>query len=471
MKRPSFAALALAILSITVPGITAPGQIQWAKSLDDALDQAKRQNKIVFIAMNMDGERANDRIAAVHYRDGLLAKLSSYTVNLFCSNDIHKKSGSCPRCKGTRCAQHRDNDIQVRKRILKLENDDPILPPVHLFVAADGKILTSVSKFVTAGELEWMWVDAIRELQPNFDWSPSESSRAPEHLQQGAANTTKLTETPPSDAKVKQALKDIKKVSGGRRNWRRMLRNSQKNSRVIIRSDDKRALDWGRDALRSYRQFSTGLLRDIGRLSPRPWSGVIVEWLADKSADKRKTTAIALEQLANPKSVNALITAVRREKEIDVLGRMLRALAWSGPTKRNAITTVTKIAKSHKFSVARAHAVVAVGKLEKREPITTALRAALQDPDPMVRSVAAYVIAIRQDRDLMQHLHSSTEAETNTTAKAWMAKAIEAVKTGNTKPFEGFLTKVLDGDDPGSPLDRLRKMAEGFGDDSNEKKD
>jgi HEAT repeat protein len=151
-----------------------------------------------------------------------------------------------------------------------------------------------------------------------------------------------------------------------------------------------------------------------------------------------------------------------KEKEDDILGRMLRALAASGPNKSTAISTVTKAAKSHKEARVRAHAIVGVGKIEKREAVTASLRAGLQDEDALVRTVTAYVIAIRQDKALLDHLVTSLQAETEDSVKAWFEKAINAVKSGDTKAFKDFLPKILDGNEPGSELDRLREMAEDF---------
>ena len=189
---------------------------------------------------------------------------------------------------------------------------------------------------------------------------------------------------------------------------------------------------------------------------------MIEAYLTDTKDETRKTVAIALEQLANPKSVNPLRKAAKKEKEDDILGRMLRALAASGPGKSTAISTVTKAAKSHKKARVRAHAIVGVGKIEKREAVTTSLRVGLQDEDALVRTVTAYVIAIRQDKSLLDHLVASLQAETEDSVKAWFEKAINAVKSGDTKAFKNFLPKILDGNEPGSEIDRLREMAEDF---------
>ena len=150
----------------------AHGQIQWATSLDDALEKAKAEKRVIFVAMNMDGERANDEIAADHYKDPILVKLSRNTINLFCSNNLHKKSGGCTRCKGTTCAAHRKSDFDVRRKILGVDGDAALVAPQHLFVSPEGKVIHSAAYFITKGELEWMWVDAIREIQPTFDWAP-----------------------------------------------------------------------------------------------------------------------------------------------------------------------------------------------------------------------------------------------------------------------------------------------------------
>ena len=188
----------------------------------------------------------------------------------------------------------------------------------------------------------------------------------------------------------------------------------------------------------------------------------------------RLAAVIALEQLGDPKSLSSLKTGFKKEKELDVQGRMLRAMAKVAPTNKQAILLVQKTLKSHKLEFVRAHAAVAVGLLEDRAAVTEGLRRALQDSSGLVRSVAAYVIAIRQDKEMLQHLQFSLKAENEADVKKWLGRAETAIKTGDTKAFKNFLKNTLDNKDVareamGEPRrgrrDRGRGRGEGDGED------
>ena len=453
-----------------------PAQIQWASSLDEALAEAKASNKAVFIAINMDGERANDQMVRDHYRDATLVKLSKNTINLFCSNNNHGR-GSCKRCKGTTCAIHRANDYQVRRKILKTDGNTSVIAPQHLFVNGDGEIINSATYFITKGELEWLWVKAIGSVQTDFEWTPSGRYRAPASMKKGDADKSPAPEAPPTKEEVEQALKNIKNANndtggddgddGDARNpwrkWAKRMEGAQKNSRILIRSDDKRALSWGQNSLRSYGRFRDNLIRDIGDFSPSPWSKLIEERVDDKSEKTRRTTIIALEKIANPKSATKLRKALKKEKDEVLRGRILRALAACSPTNSSTLRTIKKAVKSDKSEIIRSHAVVAAGKLENRDAITECLQTALQDESSKVRSVAAYVIGVRLDKAMMDSLLSTMQAETEDAVKSWMQKAVDAIKSGDNKAFKTFLAATLGDDKEQSEEGLLDAAREAFG--------
>lgn len=449
MRNPSPTRLCAALLLWVTAHLsdTLPAQIRWEKSFDAAIAKAKAEDKILFIALNMDGERANDQMVSDHYQDDTLVKLSLETVNLFCSNNIHTRTGRCPRCKGPSCAEHRANDFAVRRKILKVDGEVPIVAPQHLFVAPDGAIINSASYFITKGELEWMWARAIKTTRPDFDHKPSGRVRAPEQLRKGAVDSSTLDEKPPTPKEVKESLRTVKKLSQppGRdvRAWGKFFNEVQTKARTLIRSDDKKALEWGKATMRSYKDLRTQLIEDVGDYAPKAWSKVIEEWLGAKSEETRLATIVALEKLADPKSVAALRSSCRKEEVDEIAGRCYRALATCGPTNKLAIRTVSKAATSHRSALIRAHAVVAAGKLEDRKAINKCLTSAIQDKDPLVRSTAVYAIAVRQDEAMLPRVKALSQSEADPAVLGWATKAIKAVETGDHSTFQKFLAEVL----------------------------
>ncbi|MCA8956957.1 MAG: HEAT repeat domain-containing protein [Planctomycetes bacterium] len=448
-----------------------PAQIAWSPSLDRALEQAKAQQKVVYLVLHLDRERASDELLAHHYKDSGIVQLSRSTVNLFCSADLHRSSGTCPRCATGVCQDHRNNEHHVRRKIFKLEDDSIVVSPQHVFLDPTGAVISSATGALTIGELEWMMADAIRVTSPAFPFTPSGRTRAPVGFKKGAVVKTSQGQRPPTADQVKRALENAKKLAssgggggrGGRGGGRggggfgQRMQAAQRDAEVIIRSDSKKALEWGERTLRDYGFARGTLLRSIGKASPKNWFSVVAGLLDNKDDGTRRRAAAALEKLATHKALAPLRKQSRTEGEPAVLGHCLRAMAACGPVDRSVIAAVAKAAKSHKEEVARAHAVVAGGLLEDRQAVTQCLLGALQDPSAKVRSTAAYVIAVRQDRDLLDALRASTQAEGDAGTKDWMQKADLAVRGRDPSAFENFLAQQLE------PAERGPGEGGGFG--------
>ena len=65
--------------------------ISWQTDFDKAMALAKAEKKVVFIAINMEGERANEEAVRVHYKDSRILSLSKSTINLFATADRGEK--------------------------------------------------------------------------------------------------------------------------------------------------------------------------------------------------------------------------------------------------------------------------------------------------------------------------------------------------------------------------------------------
>ena len=83
MTPPLLAALLLAIL----PGADS---IAWQPSLEAALERARAENRPVLLAVNMDGERANDLLAEEVYTDATIAELAALCACVVASATEHR---------------------------------------------------------------------------------------------------------------------------------------------------------------------------------------------------------------------------------------------------------------------------------------------------------------------------------------------------------------------------------------------
>ena len=83
MQALSAALLGLALCAgFAAPTASTGKAIEWSPSYQEALELAAKEARVIFIAVNMDGERANDRMADQVYGDRTIVALSESSVNM-----------------------------------------------------------------------------------------------------------------------------------------------------------------------------------------------------------------------------------------------------------------------------------------------------------------------------------------------------------------------------------------------------
>ena len=157
---PQFLATSvLLLLPLPVRPVAGAADIDWQPSYETALLRAADEDRVLFVAVNMDGERANDRTADKTYHDKTVVGLSEHTLNLVASLSEHAKPDrTCPRFGDVTCADHRRVDIDVRENVLAPDDEGYVIAPQHVFLKPDGEVILSVPYEISAAELEWCFV-------------------------------------------------------------------------------------------------------------------------------------------------------------------------------------------------------------------------------------------------------------------------------------------------------------------------
>jgi hypothetical protein len=123
------------------------GEIPWEPTYEGALSRAAAEGLVTFVAVNMDGERANDRMAEEVYGDKRIRELAAVTVDLVASSFTHGKGdGACPRFGTVTCEQHRRVDVEVRGKVLKPDKQGFVVAPQHVWLDPKGQVLLSASR-------------------------------------------------------------------------------------------------------------------------------------------------------------------------------------------------------------------------------------------------------------------------------------------------------------------------------------
>ena len=428
----------------------AGSSIEWQASLESALTQAARDHRPILVCLNRAGEGVSDRLLEEHFQDERILRLLEESVNLFASDGEHvRKDGSCKRAQGRKCTEHRVALEAVQKQLAdrkrapkkgkgrnpKQESAQPatgpaLLAPQQVFLNGQGELLFSVPYGLTIGELEWCLAEAISRVDPRFDRVLGERARAPRRLLERdlAAARKQPAPLPPDAEAVEQILQRLHRTGNG--DWDQQ---TKADIAGLVLSENSQAVGYVKSLLsrrnpnRKRRYKLTELLHLIGRTSPPSWWSTVVPFVDDYRAEIRVEAAVALEQLAHPGALDALLKQNRKEEDLGAQGAQIRALAAVAPAHKSVLKLVSNLAQRSKLEELRVEALIAAASLEQRTGVSELAQAALADESVRVRALAAWLIGVRRADELQQALALARDAEIDSGAKSAMEVALAAL--------------------------------------------
>lgn len=440
----------------TLRGGTEAGLV-WQKLFEEAQALAKREKKVVFVAVNMDGEKANERMLAKVYTDKAVIELARSTVNVIASAAEHAGADKpCPKFDGLYCLDHRRTDMTLRKELLKPDSDGFVVAPQHVFLDPEGKVLCSVPYEVSASELAWCFASALKAVDPASTASAPPGARAPRRLIQGAVFDPKSAAGGAGRTLTRQEVLDLIKElkKSGRGGWdleqlRGLLASDEPEAREFILLELKSAGggrggggrggggrggggglglgDGGGDNRHSR------LMHAIGILSPPSWWEVAAEFLGDSDAKLAAETIVTLEQLAAPESVKALQAELADAKEKSAQKDLLRALGSAGANEKSVRAMLLKKCKGEKDETLRLSAIVACGPFAAHDEAAEELVKLLQSAPAAERRAAACAMAISRDARFQPALEALAKDAPSPDTAATCKTALEVLKGGELK--------------------------------------
>ncbi len=420
-----FLALMLGSLGFAfAPSPALAGKIQWEAEYEAALAKAEAESKVVFLAVNMDDEKGNDRMVKNVYTDRTINKLASATVNLVASVGRHKTSGACPHLGSITCEEHRAIEARVNGKILKPDSRGHVVAPQHVWMDAKGKILLSVPYEVTAGELEWCFHEAARRIDPDYAGKASGKSKRPRRwIPDGVYDgENDPGERAPDRDEALELIKEIRKgvLRGGdlTKAYRRLAEADEPEAREQVGQFLKSSRGGGKLGRRGGRKAQTSkqtaaMIRVIGLVSPQSYWEVLDSMVGSGGDDLRNETAVAMEQLAAPEALKALTKAYKKEK--DDLGRknLIRAIAACGSQDKGALSTLLRAAKQGGDDVLRRNALIGLGWQVDQEGVRSIVEKALKKESMEDRIAAVVGMGISRDPIWVETLKEMAEGAGN----------------------------------------------------------
>ncbi len=428
------------------------GDILWRVDLQKTQEAAAASKSVVFIAVNMDGERANDRLVQETYADQTIQELSERTLNLVASNFEHGSSDKpCSRFKTVTCEEHRHVDGDVRSKILSPDARGFVVAPQHVFLGPDGKVILSVPYDLKTAELEWCFVHALRSVDPDLKIGLSSGARPPKRLMMGSVYSLESEEAAEQQAPLTreaalELIKDLKKgkFKGG---------DLVSAVRRLAMADEPEAREYCLQQLRKVPGRSGGKLgggaqhKDvrpthlhwIGAHSPSSYWEVMVEFIDDNDPEMRAEAIVALEQLGDKHSLKALVARLRKEKEERLQKNILRAIGTCAADDKTARKTLLKQAKSKREPLLQINAILALGWLSKHKDIDEFLLESLEAEVEDTRRAAVLAMALTRDQAWHEILKGELAKSPTPVYQETLEKGIALLEGG---PTSGLRTVV-----------------------------
>lgn len=397
------APLAAALLVLPLGTGPAGPSVAWTPDWNDAFAKAAAEGRPVFLAVNMDGEKANDAMAQRMYFEREIVALSERTVNVIASRFGHSAAGKeCSRFPGVQCADHQKSDIRAREKVLAAGLDGEVVAPQHVWLDAEGKVLLSVAYQVTPEELAWCFVTAIRRVDPKSDVKMPSGAKPPRRLVVDGVAAGE-TVRPLTEEELEETLAALKKVMFGRERVDlivKLLATDHPDAVEAIAAEIKGSnlrgaggrRDAAGDAMDRLQEMRRLLVHRIGVISPPSFWEAVVEAIEDDDPRMRAEVAAALEQLGAPESLKDVKKAHSAEKDPAVEREFLRALAACGRGDAAARKKVLGELKS-KDALVRLNALYGLGAHAAESDAAKALAAACVSPDQQERRAALLGLA------------------------------------------------------------------------------
>ena len=411
----------------------AEAQVAWESSYEAAMARAREEGRVVFVAVNMDGEGANDHLAEHVYADKRVQGLTAATVNLVASRSTHAASGACKRFAGIACEDHVRIEASVRGSLVHKDEGGSIVAPQHMLLSPTGEVILSVPYLIGVEELVWCLVTARRTLPADAELAMPEDAMPPRRLaMQGvdAAAAGRALVRPLSEEELEATIETMRKGWGAIEDMNRFVQ--------ILATDHPTAIKFATSEIGSGMSSSSPeltcmLVRAVASCSPPSFWPALEPCLRQQADSVRSEAAAALEQLAAREAVPAIRKALSKERSLDVRCGLLRALGASG--SRNAAITKTLLtaAKSEDEAVLRVNAVLALAYHVDREDVREFLVGALAGEDRIVRQAAALAMAFSRVGDFAAPVADAAKAEQDPAVAALYTRAGEVLAGGNLR--------------------------------------
>ncbi|MBC8406159.1 MAG: HEAT repeat domain-containing protein [Planctomycetes bacterium] len=437
---------------------SAQGKVDWTPLLKDALEQAKAQNRIVFVSMGAVGEARSEQIRKAAFSQSGLVKQTQFSFNVPAwSVPVHAKR-KLPAFGKASQLDHHENLVECMDRWLAPNLEDAIALPQHLWIDGDGKLLLSCPWELSAEEFSWCFQEAFR-LAEIKDAAPAiDGAHPPRRLLLG-----EVFELPADDTLGRGLMESELEEMIKRLNKRFLAWSDAGDVGRITFSDFDEAVEFVEQQIGFWEiggsragPIINGSLGIIGNLSTSRFLELLKKYAARPNATTRGQVAVAIEQIGHPDGAALAKNGLKKESDDAVRAEWVRALGACGRNDKTTGRSLIKLAQKDKDARVRLNAILALGHVL---------------PDPGARSflldlaelgggeeqlAAVLALGLGRDRGSVDLLTKLSKDDPGDVLKTHVELVLRVLNGANLYELE-VLFKNLDG----SSFDRKRLFFRG----------
>lgn len=335
--------------------------IEWRADLDETLAKAVDEKRVVFIAVNIAQGEADERMAEKVYKSKRIQDLAEHTLNVVAATGSHGDGDTCERFPGIPCSAHRQIEKKVRSRILKSNEAGEVISPQSIFLGPTGEVIASVPYEVSVAELEWCFLFALSEIDPDrFAPEKSETAERPNRLFIGEVAAP--GDKPRERASKKETEKLLEQLEGEPGEERalalmdRLATSEEPDARRYIVEVLRQTAD---DS--EHQDDRVKLLRRVAEVGVSEYWADIASMLDDDNEAFVNEAIVALEQFAVPESNDLLLKGLKRAKDETLKKNLVRAVAKTAYGDRRSKDEILEVSEDKNSPFLRANALIALG--------------------------------------------------------------------------------------------------------------
>ena len=157
-------------------------KVEWTADLEQGLERASEEGRVVVIALGVVGEARSDRHIKELYSNKKLSGYFKEAVNIPAWSYSIEEERALPRFSKVEPEDHVNNLIVTSERWLKPNSEGVVPLPQHLWLSPGGELLLSCPYEIEVEEFAWCFDEALRRAGVEERPAPLKGAHPPRRL-------------------------------------------------------------------------------------------------------------------------------------------------------------------------------------------------------------------------------------------------------------------------------------------------